>query len=77
MQEKGFKNPPYAFYPISPGAELTLACPDPDEAVMKVREVVETSSPPINGKSINSDREAVCQPRQFELVCDIEFPWVV
>jgi hypothetical protein len=63
MREKGFKNPPYAFYPISPGAELTLAHPDPDEAVMKVGEVVETSSPPMNGKSENLYREAVCQPR--------------
>jgi hypothetical protein len=64
MREKGFKNPPYAFYPNSPGAELTLARPDPDEAVMKAGEVVETSSPPMNGKSEKSDREAVCQPRQ-------------
>jgi hypothetical protein len=60
MREKGFKNPTYPFYPFSPGAELTLTRPDPDEAVMKAGEVVETSSPPMNGNLEKFNHEVVC-----------------
>jgi hypothetical protein len=77
MKENGFKNPPYAFYPISLGVELTLARPNLDEVFMKVGEVVETSSPPINGKSEKYHHEAFFHPRHSKLMCDIEVAWEV